>query len=74
MFGLDVTVRDPGFMGSGEGVGDLDGQLQRIDNAERPAADHLLQRVAGRQFHGDEVFTAGFVAVVDGDDVRMIEG
>ena len=38
------------------------------------AGNQLVERLSGDILHGDEVHAVGLVNVVDGDDVRVIEG
>ena len=57
-----------------ERVGDLDGQIQQPLRSERLALDHVLQRGAFQQLHDDEGLAFVLADLVDGADVRVIQG
>jgi len=44
---LEVAADDAGRLGAGEGVGDLDGDFQRLVELHSSARNKLLQRLAG---------------------------
>jgi hypothetical protein len=61
-------------VGRGEGVGDLNAEVEDFFNRERLALNAVLERLAFEQLHGDEGATVVLVNIVDGADVRVIEG
>jgi len=74
---LDVPVRDPGLVRGGERGGDLDGKLNRIRRLHpllRRACHSLAQRLAVNELLDDVAAAFNFADVVNGDDVRMVQG
>ena len=59
-------------MRAGQGVCNLDRDLQRLSEAHPFALDELVKRLAGDELHHDEVRTAVRGDVVDVDDVGVI--
>ena len=57
-----------------ERVGDLDGQLQKGIIIQGLARDALLERLAFEQFHDDEGLRIVLVNLVNGADVRVVQG
>ena len=70
---LDVAMDDPAGVGGVQGVCDLCAQVEHFVGRQGLAGDHLPQRLAFQQFHGDEGLPGGFVDFVDRANVRMIE-
>ena len=52
----------------------MDGDVEELVELERAIADKVLERLAVEKFHGDEGAAVGFADVVDGADIRMVEG
>src|ERR1035438_3275902 len=61
-------------VGGIEGMGNRDGQRQKDLHVERAAANSVLQGQAVEEFHGDEGLAVLFADVVNGADIRMVEG
>jgi len=61
-------------VGLGEGVRQREGVAQHLADREAFAPDELVERLAGDELHHQEIDAAGFGNVVNGDDVRMVEG
>ncbi len=73
--GFDVAVDDAGIMGRGQAAGDLLGYRARVIDRQRSTLDTALERLAVVEAHRDEhAAIDGLVDVVDGADVRIIEG
>ena len=60
-------------MGSVQSIGDLDSQIEYRLDFQRLAADPAPERLPIQQFHDNEGSSLGFVNLVDGADVRMIQ-
>ena len=60
-------------MSFGQGVGHLDGQLERLIQSQSLARDQLIQRLACHVLHHDEVDAALAPDIVNGDDVGMVQ-
>src|SRR6266849_893586 len=60
-------------MGSVQGIGDLDSQIEHRLDLQRLATDPAPEGLPLQQFHGDEGSSLGLVNLVDGADVRMIQ-
>ena len=74
VFGLEVAVDDAGGVGGGEAIGDLGGDLDQPADGNGLAFQQRTERFAFEEFT-DDVLLPGFDAeVVDGDDVRVVEG
>ena len=72
--GLEVAVDDPLLVGGGEAAGDLDRVVHHLARRQRHPAHALAEGLALQQL-AHHVGRAGLVPdVVDGDDVRMVEG
>jgi len=67
-------VHDPGRVSLREPVRDLCGIPQRFAEFQPFAANQLVERPALDVLHHDEVPAVGRSDIVDGDDVRMLEG
>src|SRR6266852_2956574 len=61
-------------MGSVQSIGDLDSQIEHRLDFQRLATDLAPEGLPLQQFHGDEGSSLGLVNLVDGADVRMIQG
>ena len=72
--GLDVAVNDAFRVRGVERVRDLDSQREQHFQIQWPAPDSVLQRQAVEEFHGDESFAVLVVNLVNGADVRMVQG
>ena len=55
-------------------VGELEPQVHNLRRRQRPALEPLLERLAFQQLHRDERPALVLVDVVDGADVRVIQG
>ena len=71
--GLQIAMDHTGFMGGGQGVGNLSGIAQSFCGRQAAARDHLGQRLARHVLHDKEVETALLDHVVNDDDVGMIQ-
>jgi len=76
--GLDVAVDDAPRVGVVQGVAHIAHDLQDALRRDGPPGaarllDHLGQRLAPDQLHGDEEQVAGLAVLVDADDVGVIE-
>ncbi len=74
VFRLDVAVDDAGGVGGDERAGDLRRHVERFAHAEGGARQPLAQRLALDVFGDDELRAVHLPDLVDGEDVRMIEG
>ena len=71
---LDVPVHDPVPVCEAERREDLARVLDRdVDRRGASADDELLERAPVEELHRDVVGLLGLAAVVDRDDVRMVE-
>ena len=61
-------------MGGIQGVRDLDAKIEHRLNLQRLASDAVPERLPLQQFHGDEGSPIGLVDLVDGADVRVVQG
>ena len=71
--GLDVAVDDALRVRGVEGVCNLDPEIERDFERERPVVDAVLQRLAVEELHRDERLALGLADVVDRADVRVVE-
>ena len=71
---LDIAMDDAAGVRRIERVGDLDAEREQFLHRHGLAADFLLQRHAVEELHGDEGLAVVLADVVDGADIRMIEG
>ena len=71
---LDVAVNDALGVRRLERVRDLDGQLDKHIHLQGVLADALLESLPLQQFHGDEIAAVGLPDLIDGADVRVIQG
>src|SRR2546427_6570451 len=84
VFRLDVAMDDPRRASDSEGSGYLRTDVrERFEGfaqggpfgfAQGGLTDHRSQRLTLDQLHDDEMSRLRFANLVDGDDVRMIEG
>ena len=72
--GLDVAMNDAFDVGGFEAVGDLNADLQKFRSGDGLPGDAVLESLALEKFHGDEGTAFEFADVVNGADVRVIEG
>ena len=70
--GFDVAMNDAFGVGSIEGVGNLNGEIEQVFQIDARAGDHVLESLAIEEFHGDEGLAAVFANVVNGADAGMI--
>jgi hypothetical protein len=66
-------MQDAERVGGVEAIGDLDAEVEHLADFQRPALDHLIERLALEQLHGDELRTVVLVDLVDRADVRMVQ-
>ena len=71
---LDVAVHNSAGVSRIESVRNLDSQFEQLRGLERTALDHVLQGRAVQILHGDECLPVLLADVVDGADIRMVEG
>ena len=71
--GLDVAVDDALRVRGVEGVCNLDREIERDFERQRPVVDPVLQRLAVEELHRDERLALGLVDVVHRADVRVVE-
>ena len=71
---LDVAMNNSLGMRRVHGIGNLYRQRKQQLDFERPPGDLVLQRRAFQIFHGDEGFSILLADVVNGADVRMVQG
>ncbi len=72
--GLEIAVNDARVMRFDQRRRNLDPNLQRRREVRGRAAGKLAQRHAVDELVGDEGRACGLADVVDGNDVRMIQG
>ena len=71
---LEVAVDDAAAVGEPRRLEDLDRDVDRADRVERRLlADQLLERAAREVLHRDVVGAVVGAAVVDADDVRVLQ-
>jgi hypothetical protein len=70
---LDIAVDDALLVRGIQRIGDLDGQLCQVLGRQRPAQDPLLECATLQQLHGDEVPAVGFVDVVNGANIGVVQ-
>ena len=61
-------------MSRGEGVGNLNAEVEKLIERQRLVGDEVSERDAVEILHGDEAIAFFDIRVVDGADMRMIEG
>ena len=71
---LQVAMDDAGFVGPGQRTRDGNGVIERFLQRQTVRRDAAVERRPIDVFHDDEVDVAIGADVVDGDDVRMVEG
>jgi hypothetical protein len=72
--GLDVPVDDPLPVRGVEGVGNLDPDVHDLVDVEARGAHVMLERLALEPLHHDVMLALVLADVVDGADVRVVEG
>ncbi len=65
---------DSGLVRPGEPVGDLHGEIEKLLHRERSGREQIAERLALHELHRDVGQRIGAADLVDGDDVRMVEG
>ncbi len=71
---FQIPVYDPLLMGHLQCLGDLDTNLQRLLQGQRPLGESLLERLSLNVLHDDEVLTVVSLGhFVDVADERMIQ-
>jgi hypothetical protein len=74
VLGLQIAMDDAAPVGEARRFEDLDREVDRADRIERRLlADQLLQRPPRQVLHRDVVGAVEGAAVVDADDVRMLQ-
>ncbi len=71
---LDVAMNNALRVRSVECVGNLDAQRQQRIEFHRTVADDMFQRRAVKKLHDDERFAVLLTDVVNGTNIRMVEG
>src|SRR5882724_679728 len=71
---LEIAMDDSTLMGGVEGVGNLNGDVKNLSARQRLARDDVLESQAFQELHRNEGVAFGFVDLVNGADVGMIEG
>src|ERR1700732_1932463 len=71
---LDVAMDDSFGMRRIQCVRNLDSQLQHLLKRQRLAGDAFLQRLPVETLHRNKRLTAVFPDLVDGANVRMVQG
>ena len=64
----------PAAWAAAQRVGEGDRDAQRLAEAHALARDEGVEGLAGHELHDDEVDALGGLDLVDGDDVRVVEG
>ncbi len=72
--GLDVAMNDAFGVSGVEGVGNVSADFEKALDFDGRVGDDVLERGAFHVFHDDEDAAVVFLDVVDGADVRMVEG
>ncbi len=72
--GFDVTMDDAFCVGGIEGVGDFGGEGDELVEFDGTSGDGVLEGGAFEIFHGDESAAIFFADVINGADIRMIQG
>ena len=71
--GLDVAMDDALRVCRVESVGDLNTQIKHRFDLQRLTSDSMPERLTLQQFHGDEGSPVGFVNLIDGADVGVVQ-
>ena len=71
---FDVAVNDPLGVGGIQALRNLDRQVQDLVGGERLAEDALLQRFPLQELHRNEVLPLVLIDLMDGADIRVVEG
>jgi len=72
--GLDVAMNDAAGVSGLEAGGDVDGNVEEFIGIERLVTQEMLESEAIEKFHGDESLAVLLTDIVNGADIRMIEG
>ena len=70
---LEIAMHDAGRVRLGKRTRNLRGVVQALAERQSLALDQIVQRLAFHVLHGDEMHAVGFLDVVDGDNVGVIE-
>ena len=71
---LDVAMDDAVGVGRVQGVGDLDADVHQLMDLERTGQQPIAQGLPLHQLHDDEGVALVIADVVDGADVRVVQG
>src|ERR1700686_5886982 len=71
--GLDVAMNYALGMRGIEGIGNLDSEREQGFRVQRFSVDPVAEGLTFQQFHGNKGAAIGFVDLIDGADVWMIE-
>jgi hypothetical protein len=72
--GLDIAMNDALGVRGIQCIGNLDSKRQQVLDIQRLSSDLVLQRLPFHEFHGNKCPIAHFIDLIDGADIRMIEG
>src|SRR5262245_60069718 len=73
VFGLNVAVHDSGGVRFGQGAGDLNGDIQRLNQIQLPDFQTLAQSLSVDKLRRNEMGVVDLINFKNGDDVRMVE-
>jgi len=71
--GLKVAMNDGVIVGSDEAFGELKRERKEGGFGKRAGSETVAERLAGNEFHDEEIGAALGIEIVDGSDVGMIE-
>jgi hypothetical protein len=71
---LEVAMNNGPFVRRFESIGDLQSQIEKCFQRQRTSSNLSLERLAFQQLHGNEISAVLFSDVVDGADIRMVQG
>src|SRR5215813_4697013 len=74
VFGFDVAMDNSRLVRRRERRGDLNGDVERGYRRHPPFSQNLSQRQPFNEFGGDEMRRVEIADLVNGDDIRMVEG
>ena len=57
-----------------EGVGELHAEVEHLRERQRPLRDEAFERLPFEHFEDQELLALGFLVLVEGADVRVVEG
>jgi hypothetical protein len=67
-------MNDAPGVGGFESSGDINGNVKETVRVKRPVVKKMLKRDAIQKFHGDKSVAFVLADVMDGTDVRTVEG